>query len=69
MKHLFEYQDEHLGNCYLVIPRIREIAKALGNVVITYDNGDKRTLMVDNPDAVIKHLIDTLESYYSNLAK
>jgi len=65
MINIFEYQDEHLGKCYIVIPKIRELSKALGNVVITFDNGDKRTLMVDNPDAVIATLLQALETYHA----
>ncbi len=65
MNNVFEYNDEHLGKCYLVIPKIREISKALGNVVITFDNGDKRSLMVDDPNAVIDQLLQALEAYHS----
>ncbi|GAB1366948.1 hypothetical protein MASR1M36_18190 [Candidatus Cloacimonadaceae bacterium] len=65
MKNVYEYKDEHLGRCYLVIPKIRELSKALGNVVITFDNGDKRSLMVDNPDEVISELLEALESYHN----
>lgn len=64
MKNIYEYNDEHLGKCYLVIPKIREISKALGNVVITFDNGDKRSLMVDDPNAVIQGLLEALEAYH-----
>lgn len=65
MQNIFEYNDEHLGKCYMVIPKIREISKALGNVVITFDNGDKRSLMVDNPNEVISQLLHALESYHA----
>ena len=65
MKYIYEYQDEHLGKCYLVIPKIRELSKALGNVVITFDNGDKRSLMVDDPDAVLSALLQALETYHA----
>ena len=65
MKYIFEHHDEHLGKCYLLIPKIREISKALGNVVITFDNGDKRSLMVDDPDAVIAKLLLALNDFYA----
>ena len=48
MKAIFTYDDEQLGKSYIVIPKIREISRVLGNVVITFDNGDKRTLAVDD---------------------
>jgi hypothetical protein len=66
MNNIYEYHDEHLGKCYIVIPKIREITKALGNVVIVFDNGDKRSLMVDEPDAVIALLLKALEEFYAN---
>jgi hypothetical protein len=66
MKRIFEYNDEHLGKCYIVIPKIREISKALGNVVITFDNGDRRSLMVDKPDEVISRMLQALEDYHNN---
>lgn len=64
MTAIFTYNDEHLGKSYLVIPRIRELSKALGNVVVTFDNGDKKTLAVDDPDAVITQLLSVIEAYY-----
>ncbi len=67
MKNIFEYNDEHLGKCYLVIPKIRELSKALGNVVITFDNGDRRSLMVDDPNAVIQILLEALENYHNKI--
>lgn len=66
MKRIFEYNDELLGKCYIVIPKIREISKALGNVVITFDNGDRRSLMVDKPDEVISTMLQALEDYHNN---
>ena len=67
MKAVFVYDDEHLGKSYLVIPKIREIAKALGNVVVTFDNGDKKTLAVDEPDAVIQQMLSVIEAFYGQL--
>ena len=64
MKAIFTYEDEHLGKSYIVIPKIREIAKALGNLVITFDNGDKRTLAVDDPNATIKEMLEVIENFY-----
>lgn len=65
MKAIFTYDDEHLGKSYIVLSKIREISKALGNVVITFDNGDKRTLSVDDTTAVIKQMLEAIEAYYA----
>ncbi len=65
MKAIFSYEDEHLGMSYIVIPKIREISKALGNVVVTFDNGDKRTLAVDDTKAAIGQMLEAIEAFYS----
>jgi hypothetical protein len=65
MKAIFTYDDEHLGKSYIVLPKIREISKALGNVVVTFDNGDKRTLAVDDTNAALKQMLEAIESFYA----
>lgn len=65
MKAIFTYEDEHMGKSYIVIPKIREISNALGSVVVTFDNGDRRTLDVDDARAVIKQMLETIEAFYS----
>ncbi|HOD59378.1 MAG: hypothetical protein WC179_00220 [Candidatus Cloacimonadaceae bacterium] len=65
MKAIYTYDDEHLGKSYIVIPKIREISKVLGSVVITFDNGDKRTLAVDDPNAAIQQMLEAIENFYS----
>lgn len=65
MKAIFTYDDEHLGKSYIVLSKIREISKALGNVVITFDNGDKRTLSVDDTAAVIQKMLEAIEAFYA----
>ncbi|MCB5295753.1 MAG: hypothetical protein RBQ67_05510 [Candidatus Cloacimonadaceae bacterium] len=57
---IFEYKDEHLGKSYIVISKIRELTKALGEIVITFDNGDKRVVSVDNPDETLAALLKAL---------
>ncbi len=65
MKAIYTYDDEHMGKSYIVIPKIREISKVLGSVVITFDNGDKRTLAVDDPNAAIQQMLEAIENFYS----
>ena len=57
---VFEYKDEHLGKSYIVISKIRELTKALGELVITFDNGDKRVISVENPNDTLNMLLDAL---------
>lgn len=62
MKKVFEYKDEHLGKSYIVISKIREIHKTFSDLVITFDNGDKRVLSVEDPLDTLKALIQALEN-------
>ena len=64
MKAIFTYHDEHLGKSYIVIPNIRELSKALGNVVVTFDNGDKRTLAVDDTESAVQQMLEAIEAFY-----
>jgi len=63
MQNIFEYKDEHLGKNYIVISKIRELTKALGEIVITFDNGDKRVISVDNPDETLALLLKALREH------
>ncbi len=65
MKAIFTYDDEQLGKSYIVIPKIREISKVLGNVVLTFDNGDKRSLAVDDAHAAIQQMLEAIEEFYA----
>ena len=64
MKSIIMYKDAILGNIYIVIPKIREVAKGLGSVAITFDNGDKRNIECKNPDEFMKEIVDLIEKYY-----
>lgn len=64
MKSVFEYTDEHLGRCFIVVPKIREVSKALGNLVITFDNGDKRSIIVDDTNQAIQDILDAINKFY-----
>lgn len=69
MKAIYTFEDEHTGKDFVIIPKIREIQTALGNIVITFDNGDKKTFSVDNLKQTLEHLILSIQAYYSDLRK
>ena len=69
MKAIYTFEDEHTGKDYVIIPKIREVQTALGNIVITFDNGDKKTFSVDNLKQSLEHLILSIQAYYSDLNK
>jgi len=69
MKAIYTFEDEHTGKIYILIPKIREVATALGNIVITFDNGDKKSFEVNNLKQTLEDLIMSIEAYYTDLRK
>jgi hypothetical protein len=65
MSVIFTYQESHTGKIHIVIPKIREITSAMGNVIITFDNGDRKTLDVPDSEALINQMLAELEEFYS----
>lgn len=64
MNAVFSFKDNDLGTIHLILPKIREITKTFGSVVVTFDNGDKRNIESSNPDETIHVLIDAINDYY-----
>jgi hypothetical protein len=69
MKAIYTFEDEHTGKVFVLIPKIREVQTALGSIVITYDNGDRKTFSVDNLKQSLEHLLLSIEAYYADLWK
>jgi hypothetical protein len=69
MKAVYTFQDEHTGKDYILIPKIREVQTALGSIVVTFDNGDKKSFAADNLKQQLEHLLLTIEAYYADLRK
>jgi len=61
MPKVFSYKDQDLGTRYIVISKIREISKTFGELVITFDNGDKHVISVEDPAATLKELVSEIE--------
>jgi uncharacterized protein YrzB (UPF0473 family) len=69
VKAIYTFEDEHTGKIYVLLPKIREVATALGNIVITYDNGDRKSFDVANLRQTVEHLLQSIENYYADLLK
>lgn len=69
MRAMYTFEDEHTGKVYVLIPKIREVHSALGNIVVTYDNGDRKTFSVENLKQSLEHLLLSIEAYYADLRK
>ena len=65
MSVVLNIKDSPFGNSYIVIPKIREVSKGMGSVVITFDNGDKKNIECKNPDDMLKEIVEKLNNYYS----
>lgn len=69
MKAIYSFDDEHTGRDYLIIPKIREVQTALGSIVVTFDNGDKKSFSVDNLKQSLEHLLLSIEAFYTDKRK
>lgn len=65
MKNIYTYKDTHLGEIHIVIPKIREVCRGLGSVVITYDNGDKRNIDTKNQTELMEQIVTAIDNYYN----
>ena len=64
-KTIFSYKDEHVGYIHIVIPKIREVSKGLGCVVVTYDNGDKRNINTTDADNLMSRIVTQIDDFYN----
>lgn len=64
MKSIITVNDNSIGKMYIVIPKIRDVHKAFGNVVISIDNGDKITIEADDSDKQINEILKAIEEFY-----
>jgi hypothetical protein len=69
MKAVYSFEDEHTGKIFVLIPKIREVQTALGSIVVTFDNGDRKSFAVNNLKQELDRFILTIEAYYSDLFK
>jgi hypothetical protein len=69
MKAIYQFEDEHTGKEYILLPKIREVQTALGSIVVTFDNGDKKSFQVNNLKQTLDHLLLTIEAYYADCRK
>ncbi|HPY96116.1 MAG TPA: hypothetical protein PL063_02760 [Candidatus Cloacimonadota bacterium] len=67
MKPIITFKDNHLGEIHIVIPKIREVTRGLGSVVITYDNGDKRNIDTKNQTELLNEITNAISDYYNDL--
>ena len=64
MKSVLNFKDPHLGNLYIVIPKIREVSKGLGSVTITYDNGDKKNIESNKAEELMTEIVNLIELFH-----
>ncbi len=65
MKSILELPEEGKGMAMIVVPKIREIFKSLGNVVLVFDNGDKRTIDTTDANKTLKDITRQIELFYT----
>ena len=66
MKSIYSYTDPHLGTCHIVIPKIRQVGSALGNLLITFDNGEKVDVYTNDLKKTTQELLEAIERFYES---
>ncbi len=69
MRAIYTFEDEHTGKDYILIPKIREVQTALGSIVVTFDNGDRKSFSVPNLKQTLDHFLLIIEAYYADIRK
>ena len=64
MKAILKVRDSEVGNISIVIPKIRDYYKSFSSIVITYENGDTRSIEGDDLNGVIKQIDQAVEEFY-----
>lgn len=64
MKAIYTFVEESGAKAHIVINKIRKVSLSLGSIVLQYDNGDIETYEVENGKAVLKEILESLESFY-----
>ena len=64
MKAVVKLRDSEVGNISIVIAKIRDYYKSFSSVVITYDNGNTRSIEGDDLEGVINQLDAAVEDFY-----
>ncbi len=64
MKAIIKLRDSEVGNISIVIPKIRDYYKSFSSVVITYDNGNTRSIEGDDLEGIIKLIDAAVENFY-----
>ena len=67
MKPLFSFKDNHLGDIYIVIPKIREVSRGLGSVIVTFDNGEQRNIETKNQTELMDEIVQAINHYYEKI--
>ena len=64
MKAIIKFQDSEVGGITIVLPKIRDYHKSFSSVIVSYDNGNRRSIEGDDLNAIIKQLDEAIEEYY-----
>lgn len=64
MRALWAVREHDQISSLIVIPKIREIFKAMGNVIVVFDNGDKKTIETIDAKGTMEKIVNAVETYY-----
>ena len=61
MQYVLKIEDAQGHTHYLAASKIREVFIAMGNVVVVWDNGDKKTIDTNDAKGTLKKIISGME--------
>jgi hypothetical protein len=65
MKAILKLTDSQVGNISIVVPKIRDYYRSFSSVIITYENGDTRSIEGKDLNALMNQIDKTVEEFYS----
>ncbi len=67
MTAVIKCKDSSVGNISIVIPKIRDYHKSFSSVIVTFDNGNTRSLESADLNALMKEIDQAVEQYYQTI--
>ena len=65
MKGILKIHDGQGHEHYIVVAKIREVFTAMGNLVIVWDNGDKKTIDTTDAKKMLGEVVAATDAFYT----
>ncbi|MCB5230004.1 MAG: hypothetical protein WCX83_02125 [Candidatus Cloacimonas sp.] len=65
MKAILKLKESQVGDISIVIPKIRDYHKSFSSVIVTYENGNTRSIEANDLNALMNQIDEAIENFYS----